>query len=233
MKKAGERIGETSEKALQWLLGFSKADLVKLTEGQWLDLEKEMEFFVMKPPSGLRTTWDVGRKPRRGLQIKPSLHPTPGFRPKIFWRRRVDRFQRLLRQWLHDLMQEYGVRFEPMEFRLRLIHPKYLFPRFSEAELPENFGFSAFFANYEQALAYNFAHLVGAHSGRLRLCAECKGIFLADRRQQVFCSVRCLNRATQRRWREGQKEKKDIVRHKSKSRRKSSRGGATNGKKRR
>ena len=232
-QKARERIGETSEKALQWLLRFAKTDLSQLTEGQWLDLEKEMDVFIMEPPPGLSVRWDPGTKPRPGLKLKPSLHPTPGFRPKIFWRSRVTSFQGPLRKWLDDFMKPGGIWFEPMRLQVLLRHPKYFFSGLTDAQLPENFGFSALFENYEQTFAYNVAHLLGAHSGRLRLCGECKHIFLADRRQQVFCSARCLNRVTQRRWREAQKEKQERRRHRSKSSRKRSRGGATNGKKRR
>jgi hypothetical protein len=231
-QKAAERIGETSEKALRWLLRYSKMDLTKLSEGQWLDLEKEMDVFLLTPPPGLKTSWDFKQKPLRGgfRWEQPSLHPTPGFRSKLFWRRRVMSFQPTVRRWLQQLMQPGGIWFGPMELQLILRHPRFFLPKVSDAELPENFGFHATFANYEQALAYNFAHLIGAHSGRLRLCAACKELFLADRRQQVFCSAVCLNRITQRRWRAKQK---GANRPKSKVRREKLRGGSSNGKKRR
>lgn len=232
-QKARERIGETSEKALQWLLRFAKTNLSQLTEGQWLDLEQEMGVFIMEPPPGLSVRWDPGTKQRPGLKLlRSTLHPTPGFRPKIFWRSRVTGFQGPLREWLDDFMKPLGVCFKPMRLEIRVLHPKYFLPGLTDAQLPENFGFSALFENYEQVFAYNVAHLLSAHSGRLRLCRECNHIFLADRRQQVFCSARCLNRVTQRRWREAHKEKRVRKRHRSKSSRKRPRGGPSDGKKR-
>jgi len=232
-QKAAERIGETTETALQWLLRFAKVDLAKLSEGQWLDLEKEVKFFVVEGPPGLRVRWNVGKKSRRSWRIETSASPSPAFRPTIFWRSYVAKLQKLLREWLDQLMQYHIIEFSRMPLTLRFSHPKQFLPRLSDAELPENGGCYVYFDNYVDTFTYNVAHILGAHSGRLRLCAECKAIFLADRRQQVFCSSRCLNRVTQRRWREKQKKKQQTKKHKSKTRGKGLKGGSAHGTKKR
>lgn len=49
--------------------------------------------------------------------------------------------------------------------------------------------------------SYVFLELLGMHGHRVRRCPECIIIFLADRRNQAYCSVRCQSRVATRRYR--------------------------------
>ena len=112
-----------------------------------------------------------------------------------------------LRAWLEKLVQEHSLEFESMPMTLYVYHPKFFVAEsVKDSDLPEVGGCFPFFKYEHQVFAYHVAHLLGAHSGRLRRCGECQTIFLMDRRQQVFCSARCLNRVTQRRWRDRRKQ---------------------------
>ena len=132
-------------------------------------------------------------------------------------------YQGLLRVWLEQLMKYHSIYFESMPLTIQLFHPKHFHPKWPDADLFENGGCFAAFDNYQQTFTYNAAQILGAHSGRLRLCGECNDVFLADRRQQVFCSGRCLNRVTQRRWRAERKEEGTVT-AKPKIRREKSKG---------
>ena len=50
---------------------------------------------------------------------------------------------------------------------------------------------------------YRVAVLLAHHAGRIRLCQECPRIFLAGRRDQLFCNPRCQMRVASRKWRKG------------------------------
>ena len=52
---------------------------------------------------------------------------------------------------------------------------------------------------------YRVAVLLANHAGRIRPCKECQRIFLAARRDQLFCDPRCQMRVASRKWRKGSK----------------------------
>ena len=53
---------------------------------------------------------------------------------------------------------------------------------------------------------YRVAVLLAHHAGRIRPCQECQRIFLAARRDQLFCDPRCQMRVASRKWRKTQKK---------------------------
>lgn len=54
---------------------------------------------------------------------------------------------------------------------------------------------------------YRVAMLLVQHSGRVRPCDECRRIFVAARRDQLFCDPRCQMRVASRKWRKTQKKR--------------------------
>ncbi|MFZ1845064.1 MAG: hypothetical protein WAU40_17995, partial [Nitrospira sp.] len=63
---------------------------------------------------------------------------------------------------------------------------------------------------------YRFVHLLAQSGDYIRRCPECAKIYLAIRRDQVYCHPRCQNRVAARKWREAQKtgERKESLRGK-------------------
>ena len=53
---------------------------------------------------------------------------------------------------------------------------------------------------------YRVAVLLAHHAGRILPCQECQRIFLAARRDQLFCDPRCQMRVASRKWRKGSKK---------------------------
>ncbi len=230
-----ERIGTTSEKVLRWLLRFAHTDLSKQSEGQWLDFQEEFREFLDCGPPGTRKKLATWPNPRWG-----PPQPRARLRVSSMWRNTVESCQRDLRSWLEKLVEEHSLQFEPMPITLHVYHPRFFVAdSVKDSQLFEEGGCFPSFPNDHQVFAYHVAHVLGAHSGRLRRCTECRTIFLKDRRQQLFCSARCLNRVTQRRWRNKkekerrEKERKDLDKQKLKPRRAISRGESFHGKKRR
>jgi hypothetical protein len=55
---------------------------------------------------------------------------------------------------------------------------------------------------------YRVAVSVAYHAGRIRRCKDCQRIFLAARRDQLFCDPRCQMRVASRKWRKGRPTRK-------------------------
>lgn len=227
MQKARERLGDTSEKVLRWLLHFANTDLSKQSEGQWLDFEEEFHEFLRHVPPENRKK--VTRWPR-----PPEI--TSFISEWSMLRGLAEESQINLRAWLERLMRTHEIEFDPMPLTLRLRRLRYFVDSdvVKDSELPEQGGLESRFPTAHQVFAYLVAHILAAHCGRLRRCTECQTIFLVDRRQQVFCSSRCLNKVTQRWWRANQPKNTPKKKLKGKSRDVGlTKRGATHGKSKR
>lgn len=200
MQKARERLGDTTEKVLRWLLRFAWTDLSKLSEGQWLDFEEEFHEFLRYAPPASRKKITKWPRPPEMTSFISEWSALRGL---------AEESQANLRAWLERLMQTHELEFDPMPLTLRLRRLRYFVDSdvVKDSKLPEQGGLESIFQNAHQVFAYLVAHILAAHCGRLRRCTECQIIFLVDRRQQVFCSSRCLNKVTQRRWRANQPKK--------------------------
>jgi hypothetical protein len=229
-QKARERLGDTSRKVLRWLLRFVYTDLAKLSEGQWLDLQEEFREF---------TNHGTSLNPKK---VPPWHSSYPEMESRVdergdwvMWRSLAEESQKNLRVWLERLMETYDLEFDPMPIKFRVRSLRYYYPSdvMKETKYPEATGLKSIFLNGHHVFAYHVAQILASHCDRLCRCTECQTIFLVDRRQQVFCSPRCLNRVTQRRWRESQKKKAQKKKIKSKSRNADLKGGATHGKSKR
>ena len=230
-RKAAERIGDTPEKVLRWLLCFMAADIAALSKGQWLDLQIELAFFAeyglpgkepgKKPAISSRGGWVPLLPPEQLKRLENKIVIMKGPTPEI-----ATRLQMLIRTWVDALLMKYAVVFPPFSLSLRLYHPRFFVGRdMPDAKLPNNGACWVCFENAEQGFSYHAAHLLGALAGRLRRCAECSSVFAVDRRQQQFCSPKCLGRVTQRRWRERHSKKLTRKVQAKKSRRKERKAG--------
>ena len=52
---------------------------------------------------------------------------------------------------------------------------------------------------------YRFVHLLAQSGDYIRRCPECVTIYLAIRRDQIYCHPRCQARVASRKWREARK----------------------------
>ena len=67
---------------------------------------------------------------------------------------------------------------------------------------------------------YRFVHLLAQSGDYIRRCPECAKIYLAIRRDQLYCQPRCQNRVAARKWREAQKTGERKESHRGTKRRK-------------
>lgn len=200
--KAADRIGRTSDDATRWLIRFAQLDLNSLSEGQWSDLSAEIHAFTKRGPPlrvgravahiGAVFQWRIPRAEEVDPKTHRSLITIDSIRPS--------REQTIfLQKWAHFILDGL-VTGASGSIAIGALHLDILpqEPSFKTSPLRIRTHTA------KDAFGFHFAHLLADHYERLRRCGECQTLFLADRRNQRFCTTRCLTRVTQRRWRERQ-----------------------------
>ena len=199
--RAVARIGGPVE-GLRWLLRFAQADLPKLTSGQWVDLGAELIAFTLWGPVGSASSQ---RRPQqsaeKSLLSALNVHNAPRV-ATAFWGTHplpqplIAKAQGLLRSGIESVLQTGAATFPPVQLNFS-IHKGHKSPLFvvSANALPRVF-------------AYRAACLLGEYMEGIRRCAECQTLFLIDRRDQKYCSTRCLSRVSQRRFQARLRKKK-------------------------
>src|SRR5262245_48763242 len=120
IKNLWERIGDTSEKVLRWLLCFANTDLSKQSEGQWQDFQEELREFLDSGPPTIRK------------KVRPWPHPGWGppqprarVREVSMRRNSVEHTQQVLRGWLEKLVDTHSLEFDTMSITLEVYHPRF------------------------------------------------------------------------------------------------------------
>jgi hypothetical protein len=224
--KAAQRIGNTPEQAMQWVIRFAQTELSTLSEGQWSDLMAEVDVFMLKgPPLKIgRTTSHVG------AAFDWGGAPSEEYAPRNKWipvtirppRKAVEELHRCAQMSLEAVAKGNKMIFQlgPLHLTVEPVHPSI---KHGGLTVKTHTPFDAF--------AYHVAHLLVHHNRRVRRCTECKSIFLAERKNQQYCTSRCLSRVTQRRWRERHKKKAHHKGVKQTKRTAATKGGSHHGKK--
>ena len=188
MTKATERLMTTANGEIGWIVNFIQLDLEALTPSEWMVLAYEVASFVDADapgrdalPIALSSGWSVQAIPGEALYYTlPS-------------RKEAIQLQRTIRGYLEHMWQ-YAI--APVTFSdltIIVTLPGAFHPRHGSllvATKPKSKEFE-----------YRFAVLLAHHSGRVRTCQECTRIFLAARRDQLFCDPRCQMRVASRKWR--------------------------------
>ncbi len=235
LEKALARIGDTPAKAMQRILSWVRCDLSALSQGDWFNLRYEIAIFVQTGPLGLKVPIRQGttqkdwswRLRKKGVDV-PDETPE-----KEIQQRRLpsaEAVQELLDgvgRHLEELIQTGETGFPQPKATLRVLHLKeqdrvasLLLPDLTEEDTREN------------AFWFYFANLLTLYAYRIRRCPEsghpkCQSIFLADRRNQEYCGVRCRSRVASRQYRgtppdrigkQGRPSKKEMEERKRKRR---------------
>ena len=186
--KATERVMTTANGEIGWIVNFIQLDLEALTPSEWMVLAYEVASFVEADgsdrhalPIALSSGWSMQAIPGE------TLHYT------LPSRKEAIQVQRTIRGYLEH-MWTYAI--APVTFSdltIIVTLPGAFHPRHGSllvATKPKTKEFE-----------YRFAVLLAQHSGRVRTCQECTRIFLAARRDQLFCDPRCQMRVASRKWR--------------------------------
>ena len=190
LNKARERIATTPNGEIGWLVQFIQRDLDALTPSEWMVFAYEVASFAEADgpdrhalPTASASGWTVQAIPGETLEYTlPS-------------RKEAMQLQRTIRGYLEHLW-EYSV--APITFSdltLIVTMPGAFHPRHGSllvSTTPKTKEFE-----------YRVAVSVAYHAGRIRPCQECQRIFLAARRDQLFCDPRCQMRVASRKWRKG------------------------------
>ena len=193
MKKARERITTTPNGEIGWLVNFIQLDLESFTPSEWMVLAYEVASFaeVNGPdrhamPIASASGWTVQAIPGETLE-----YTLPN-------RKEAIQLQRTIRGHLEHLWQHAIAPVTFSDLTLVVTMPGALHDRHGSllvATKPKTKEFE-----------YRFAVLLAHHAGRVRVCQECPRIFLAARRDQLFCDPRCQMRVASRKWRKGSKK---------------------------
>jgi hypothetical protein len=183
----------SSASSVRFLVQFAEADLEAFREGDWLNLQEELAAFVRSGPAGLTLRTDG---------------PLGALRQDVESRRRVQQFQ----SDVGDLLQQIAAAQStfPPEARAK----KYFNPDWSGDSLNgiTRFGLTtdgvarprlALYGNFLKLAYFQAALLLlvlkDPGVARLRMCPECRTVFIRVRKQR-YCTRRCVNRANMRAW---------------------------------
>lgn len=182
----GEWIGEEESlaldrlmglsKALEWLLEFAQLDLTNLSPGQWTDLSAELAVFSKYGPVATTPPSIAGR-----LGSRSMTSPT---------RKEAATWQGLIRAALNSLLDEGFAKFPPAQVTG---HIAYWNTKDSVSTWVRAKG-------RDQSFIYHAFRSFEGEVRRIKRCEVCQRIYLANRRTQRFCSIKCQGRATQQRF---------------------------------
>jgi len=182
----GELLGEEESlaldrltgpsRSLEWLLEFSQLDLNNISPGQWTDLSAELAVFSKYGPVATRPPSIAGWLGSRSM-------PSPSRKEASAW-------QRLIRVALNSLVDEGFAKFPQVQVTGHIYY-------FKSQDIVDT-GIRA--KGREQSFIYHAFRSLEDEVRRIKRCEQCQRIYLPDRRTQIFCSIKCQGRATQRRF---------------------------------
>ena len=163
-------------RAVEWLLEFAQLDLNNLSPGQWTDLSAELAIFSKYGPV-------ASRPPSIAGWIGSRSMPSPSRKDATAW-------QRLIRAALNSLLDDGFAKFPPVQVTGHIYY-------FKSKDIVDTWIRAK---GREQSFIYHAFRSLEGEVRRITRCEQCQRIYLADRKTQKFCSIKCQGRATQRRF---------------------------------
>jgi hypothetical protein len=170
----------------RWAIWFAQLNLASLWTQNWLSLQTELRDFL------LSTHGDV--EPG-GLVVHPTDHPVP----EEYTREHFAALQTDVNAVLQTVIQarQDTTSLTPLSVHVRLTSV----PQRRDATGPERQVLVAEGATRDLVLMRLWGLLAKVNTASLLRCNECGTIFYKQRNQSL-CSRTCVNRVSQRRWRE-------------------------------
>jgi hypothetical protein len=195
MTQAWERVTTTPDGAIGWLVKFIQLDLEALTPSEWMIIAYEVASFAEAAgpekhslPIASASGWSV-----QALPEEPLEYTLPS-------RKEALQLQRTIRAHLEHLWQ-HGI--APVKFSdLTLVVT-------APGAFDDRYG-SLLVSTKPKAkeFEYRVVVLLAHNAGRILACQECQRIFVAARRDQLFCDPRCQMRVASRKWRNTNKKQR-------------------------
>ena len=194
MNKARERFTTTPNGEIGWLVQFIQRDLDTLTPSEWMVLAYEVASFAEADgpdrhamPIASASGWAV-----QALPGETREYTLPS-------RKEAMQLQVTIRGHLEQLWQHAVAPVTFSDLTLIVTMPGALHAGHGSLLVMTTPKTKEFEYRVAVSLAY--------HAGRIRPCQECQRIFLAARRDQLFCDPHCQMRVASRKWREASKKK--------------------------
>ncbi len=199
--QAWQRMGKTSADVMRWLLRFERCDLSTLSSGDWLNLQYELIAFRENGTSMIDNALAHMLDPPLSYDFEditsPITHP------------QIVAFQKMVKQTLEAIKTKRStlLKFPSFERCLHFQrHHRSIAMSGKVVARPPRWVLRSTMHEPMEALNYWFFELLKDHANAIRQCPEsgqpvCQGLFLAERKNQSFCSVSCQSRAATRRYR--------------------------------
>ena len=187
-----------------WLMRFSQMKLSELSTGQWTDLRYEINIFgdsflpgpdrfPILPSYGLPASdWEDNIRCTDAeiplfsqMLSRGERYPIPLPAPEI-----VEKLQNEAYAILDTFLREDMCALPLPRIQLNL-------RRFPDLDQPLT---QLIVDRPQELFTYNISLLVCLHALRIRRCSECPRIFLTDRKNRLYCSVRCQTRVATRKY---------------------------------
>ncbi len=196
LDKAFDRLGRTYADTMKWAVRFAQCDLSTISEGDWLNLAYEVTAFTRY--GVVRRPWSLHKvlkwAPGKPLPYLAKAESTPGWgdaRSPVELPKKevVIPLQAITLGALHSLVEQEVASFKLPAVWLEVIRLE-----------PSSPGTVQPVSTAEGAFTYHLAHLLAENAGNLRRCPECQKFFVADRRNQRYCTVSCQTRVASRKY---------------------------------
>jgi len=220
--KSRKRLGFTPLSHLKWILRFVQLDFDTISAGELLDTG--WEYLALENTNPMATF--VGGPRQMGAEKKASAYIESGVgelvpegSPSPSSAEQMLPTQTALKWAINRFLGTGGVELSlsALTVRVQTLTPHHMtqqalfhYPCQLTLEMPE-----------KEQWAFKLGFLLGVFGHGVRRCPECETIFLADRKDQICCQRRCVNRKAQR---DFQKRKKAKLAKKTTSK-KSKKGG--------
>jgi hypothetical protein len=204
-----ERVGLTAAARLQWALDFARRPLEGLTDGDWSNLRRELVAFDL---ASIPPQWARSPKATAFLEQRATNPETFPIDPvELPSRDDVRQIQEALRRLADDFLHKGVAQVPPLKTFLVGIRSKGRFPG-GVIQAPEDPGLTlvdgvpVFNLVNETLGQLALLNLLVGFDALVRECPEpkCHRWFVAGRRNQSYCGVRCQTRAATREWRKAQ-----------------------------
>jgi hypothetical protein len=195
MTKARARITGTPNGEIGWLVNFIQLDLDGLTPSEWMVSAYEVASFTEADGPDRHAMPIVSAS---GWSVQAIPGETREFTFTLPSRKEAIQLQRTIRGHLEHLWKHAIAPVTFSDLTVVITLPGAFHDRHGSllvATKPKTKEFE-----------YRVAMLLAHHAGRIRPCQECQRIFLAARRDQLFCDPRCQMRVASRKWRKASKK---------------------------
>lgn len=179
INKAIQRVGDTPIARFQWVLRFAQSDLNSFSIGDWINFHAELSAFQLNSAE-------------QALNILDKKHRTISYTNKTSpIETEIIEFQKWIKICINGILKKEAIRILLPTFAITLSPPplENMTEPWIRREASKDLW--AIAKHAVMILFGEFAH-------KLRCCPGCSILFLADRKNQNYCSRNCQSRVKMR-----------------------------------